>query len=62
MNYNYETQTQKQFDSSYDAEKKWSINAPWFRSEMKDKQMKRGTPKNEYCQNVISSFFVLKNA
>ena len=62
MNYEYNTQTQQQFDSSYETEKKWKINAPWFRSEMKDKQSIRRLPKSDYCQNVITSFFVLKNA
>ena len=62
MNYDYNTQTNKQFDSSFEAEKKWRIYAPHFQSEMRDKQSTRALPKNEYCQNVITSFFVLKNA
>ena len=60
-NYDYNIQTDKQFDSSYETEKKWRNYAPHFQSEMRDKQSKRGTPKNEFCQNVITSFFVLKN-
>ena len=62
MNYNYNTQTNQQFDSSYEAEKKWGIYAPHFQSEMREKQTKRALPKSNYNQLVILGYHLLKNA
>lgn len=62
MTYDFTTQTTKQFNSSYDAEQKWRVHSPAFRSELRDKQLKRRTPKNYFTQLVVLGNHILQNA
>ena len=53
-------QNAKQRQSSLEAENRFSSNYA-FRTEHRSKMSIKRLPRNEYCQNIITSFYVMKN-